>query len=268
MGLVAFACFLLSFFVLWAFSLLLVKFFPCSKHTLIAGQVVYKKDIEDKRRVLLRFQALQLVFAIASMGVFTGAVVLLQRGLPKLEEAVYAIRELNADLQTTLEEGQGIATYTTNAIQPLKETGIRDYVDTENYCSNQTAIELFDIDNTVESMVDSLDDMIGYLEKYHIEGLEGNIKIMLERSDKLDRALSTYTEYDWTAKMYILVLGILSFFLLLRVFSTWFGFGINQEVFAAMTAYFTLPFFSLLIPGGWLITIAFAIGATMNSGEV
>ena len=46
---------------------------------------------------------------------------MLRLGLPTLERAVMAIREQNDDLRSKLEEGQGIAAFTTNAIQPLKK---------------------------------------------------------------------------------------------------------------------------------------------------
>lgn len=264
-GIVAFSIFLLSFLIAWSLVILVFKIRGIYRHGWMAGRVMYQKHVEGKRFAFQRHQKIQLLFALAALGFFTGAAILLRLGLPTLESAVMAIRELNDDLRSTLEEGQGIAAFTTNAIQPLKNSTIEEFSEVSQFCNNQTAIENFNIDTTVDSMAKSLYNMTSFLEKYRIEGLEENINIMLDRSSILDKALQTYTDYDWTAKMYILAFGILCFFLLANIITFWFG--ISKEAFTNLTSYFTLPMFAMMIPGGWLITIAFAVGATMNSGK-
>jgi hypothetical protein len=268
-GLVAFAIFILSFFVFWALSLAFFKLRGIKRYGCIAGQVVYKRNDEDKKAAYNRFQIIQYCFIVAVIGLFVGGIMMLKRGVPYLATAVSDIRELNGDLLVTLMEGEGVAAFTTDSIRsvhdPLAE--IRNYTVFPDYCADKTAIATYKIQTSLEEIVDHMDGVQDFLDRYEFEGLEGNLNIMVKRSHMLGDALSAYIGNDWISKMYVMVIGIVSFFLCCySMVTSWCNLGHPAVKF--MTSYFLLPAFFLSITAGWLLTIAFGVGSAMNSGEI
>jgi len=265
-GIIAFSIFLLSFFLLWALALAFFKWRGIKKYGCIAGQVIYKKNDEDKNKAFNRFQVIQYIFITCIIGLIIGCTMLLNRGVPFLAKAVGEIRVLNSDLRNTLSEGQSGAALTAQGIQavkgPLEE--IRSYTNLDDYCSNADA-NAFRIGTSIDGIVDNMDGVQDFLDRYELEGLESNINIMMDRSNMLEDALDTYSDHDWIAKMYVLSVGSLCVFLFCYTVSSW---CYNPWAGAnLMAAYFVMPAFTLAVLGGWFIMIAFAVGSTMNSGE-
>lgn len=268
-GVIAFAIFLLSFFVLWAMALGYFKWRGIRRYGCVAGQVVYKKDEENKLAAYKRYSFIQYIFIAAFFGLCAGCTMMIKRGVPYLAEAVSDMIKLNNDMSTILVEGQTIATLTANSIanvhKPLTEirnsTVFPDFCDDQNAALNYTILQI-----AIDDVANHMGTVKNFLDRYELEGLESNIDIMAERSDILEDLLSTYIGNDWIPKMYVMVIGILSFFLCCYTIITgWCGFYDPAVKF--VTCYFVLPVFTLVVTLGWCIMILFSAGSIMNSGK-
>ncbi len=267
-GIAAFAIFLLSFFLLWALSIAFFKWRGVKRYGCLAGQVAHKKNDEDKQTAHNRFQIIQYVFIVAVIGVFIGIVMMLKRAVPFLDVAVTDILGLNREMLDALEYGQGAAKYTAEAVRSVHDpiSEIRNVTVFPEYCTDQVAIDTFKIQSTVDDIVDYLSEVQDFLDKYEFEELEENLDVMVDRSHLVQDALTLYLENDWISKMYVLILGILSFFLCCySMVTNWCN--IAKEGAGFMTSYFLLPIFFVGTLGSWFLTVAFASGSAMNSGK-
>lgn len=265
-GIIAFSIFLMSFYLLWLFCMLYFKVRGYKKFGCWAGQMFYKKDVEKKETSYKKYQAIQYMFIVAIFGVFFGSTLLLKMGVPFLAQAVYEISDLNQDLQNTLMEGKVVATYTSQGIQGVKDplTELSSYLDiVGEFCPDENAVNTYKIDATISDMVDLMSGVKDFLERYEVEGLETNLEIMLERSSTLNQVLDTYTDYDWVVRMYTCIVGVLSLFFFVFTLSGWCNVGNHGA--RAMASYFVVPVFVVMVSIGWIMTIFFAVGSTMNS---
>ena len=264
-GIVAFSIFLFSFFLCWFLFMLYFKVRGSKRYGCMAGQVTYKKEVETKDKSFQRYEYIQYVFLLAICGIFFGSALLLKKGVPFLASAVTEIKVLNEDLRNTLSGGKTIATYTSEGIQavqgPLAELG--GYIDINEICTNQSAVNTYKIDSSISDIVDHMSGVEDFLERYEVEGLESNLDIMIDRSKDLDQALDLYTGNDWVVKMYSMIVGVLSFYFLTYTLSGWCNLG--NPAAKAMTSYFVVPLFVLMISIGWMLTILFAVGSVLNS---
>ena len=94
-GLIAFAAFMLSFFLLWALALAYFRYKGLGSFGWLAGRVTHKGDVESKRRAGSFRQFIRILFLISCTGVLVGCGLIVSYGLPDLQKSVMEIMHLN-----------------------------------------------------------------------------------------------------------------------------------------------------------------------------
>ena len=268
-GIVAFCLFLFSFFLLWSLLLAFFKKKGVRKYGCLAGQSLYRKESETRDNSFKRFSKYQYIFITGVMGVFVGCTMLTQRGIEYLAIAVPQIESLNNDMMNTIMEGRNIALDTGSGILAMKEPFalIEQETDLSSKCNDPNYFNLADLANLRNVIVESMNDINVFVARYELEGLEQNLNIMIDRSNKLQTALTTYISHDWIVKMFSTIMAALSVYFLLFIITSWCDFLPRNRGAKIMTGYIVMPLLFILVIISWLLMITFAAGSTMNSGE-
>ncbi len=228
---------------------------------------MHEKNPEDSKKAYKRIQIIQYIFIVAVIGLYVGSIMMLKRGVPYLEAAVSDIRDLNDDLLLTLVEGQSVAGGTGEAIRNLHDPmeDMRNFTIFPEYCADETAVSTYKLQSSIGDIVDYMGGVQDFIDRYKLEGLEGNLDVMVNRAHMLEDALATYISFDWIAKMYVVVICIISFFLFCHTLTSWCRF-VGSPAITYLMSYFFLPVFIIIVTAGWCIATAFAVGSVMNSG--
>lgn len=264
-GIVAFATFLLSLFVVWAVLMISFKIRGIKNCGCMAGQLSHKRDDTQNASSCRRYRNVQNGFILAICGIFIGSAMFLRKGLPNLDTATLDIQELNADFRYTILEGRDIASKTNEGIQAMENSMIRisNITELDEYCPSQVGSDEFQIFTYRDVILGNLTEVKSFIDGNDLKKLYSNLDELLDRSYFLDGILDSYESHDWLGKLFSMLIIVLSAFLLMyMVVGRCFDDTNAAEV---MISYFVLPFFILALSLGWILTIIFASGSMMNA---
>eukprot|EP00562_Extubocellulus_spinifer_P000669 CAMPEP_0178474902 /NCGR_PEP_ID=MMETSP0696-20121128/2838_1 /TAXON_ID=265572 /ORGANISM="Extubocellulus spinifer, Strain CCMP396" /LENGTH=605 /DNA_ID=CAMNT_0020102163 /DNA_START=191 /DNA_END=2008 /DNA_ORIENTATION=+ len=251
-GAIAFGALVAFFFLLWFGHLLGLKARGKERVGCAAGQL-YQEDtanlISDERAAR-RHGRIQFCFILCITGIFLSCAVLLGSAVPTAMDATAKLGELNMDVQAVVYEGIAISQSAMRANAQLKQVNISTLAQATTYCP--MGDDAFDIAGTLEHSLDNIstakDHLESYLDTVKEDGIDTELESLLNATMSFEQGLEWISDNDWSAKLYVLVLCVIS---------TFFLFGLvllkcnmaNDGVQCFM-AYILLPVFIMVILGG------------------
>eukprot|EP00557_Chaetoceros_sp_GSL56_P006125 CAMPEP_0176494844 /NCGR_PEP_ID=MMETSP0200_2-20121128/10331_1 /TAXON_ID=947934 /ORGANISM="Chaetoceros sp., Strain GSL56" /LENGTH=407 /DNA_ID=CAMNT_0017892665 /DNA_START=247 /DNA_END=1467 /DNA_ORIENTATION=+ len=223
----------------------------------MAGQVTFKtpprrrtKTVDENEEVTAyrRYQKIQSIFIISTFGLIISCILFLRKGLPYLDQATIDIKELNFSFRYTILEGIDIASLTNQRLQEIQ---------------TQNGLDDFNVTFYRDGLIDNMKGVQDFVTTHEVDALSFNLNAWLQRSYSADKALDLYASWDWIGKMSSMVIIVLTLFLMM--YTVFRIFSISNYAAESMVKYFVLPSFILALTIGWIITVIYAEGSTMNS---
>jgi len=273
-GIIAFAIFLLCLFSQWAIVMIYFKIRGVKNYGYMAGQVTFKtphrrrtKTVDENEEVTAyrRYQKIQSIFIISTFGLIISCILFLRKGLPYLDQATIDIKELNFSFRYTILEGIDIASLTNQRLQEIQDSiaTLSNITDVNNYCLTQNGLDDFNVTFYRDGLIDNMRGVQDFVTTHEVDALSFNLNAWLQRSYSADKALDLYASWDWIGKMSSMVIIVLTLFLMM--YTVFRIFSISNYAAESMVKYFVLPSFILALTIGWIITVIYAEGSTMNS---
>ena len=272
-GILAFAGLVIFFFLLWAGHLLILKIKGKERVGCAAGQV-YQADasMEAEQRATRRESRLRCAFVLCLLAILTACAVLLGSAVPTALDATAMLSDLTIDVQANIYEGMAISQAASRAQDQLVEVNLDVLVNATTYCPRVTPEgqdgDLFDILSKIENSMDSITTTQAQVHSYTTTaeqdgGTNDDLGSLLNVTMQIERYLDTANDYDYTVKLFVLVLVVLcSFFIYGLILLRCNRSSIGTQRFLA---YIIVPLFTLVVLAGSVFTGAASSVAIMNA---
>lgn len=272
-GIIAFASLVVFFFLLWSGHLLVLKIKGKERVGCAAGQM-YQQDasMEAEQRATRRESRLRCAFVLCLLAILTACAVLLGSAVPTALGATAMLSDLTIDVQANIYEGMAISQAATRARDQLDEVNLDVLVNATTYCPRVTPDgqhwDLFNILSKIENSMDNITTTQAQVHSYTSTaeqdgGTNDDLGTLLNVTMQIERYLDAANDYDYTVKLFVLVLVVLCSFsiyglILLRCNRS----SIGTQRFLA---YIIVPLFTLVILAGAVFTGAASSVAIMNA---
>jgi hypothetical protein len=272
-GILAFASLVVLFFFLWAGHLLILKIKGKKRVGCAAGQVYQADATHEAEEVAIRRESrLRCTFIMCLLSVLTACVVLLGSAVPTALDATAMLGDLIIDVQANIYEGMAISQSASRAQDQLEAVDLDVLMNATTYCPRATPENedgsLFDILSKIEHSMPSITTAQTQIHHYtrvaeQDGGMNSDLEALLNVTMQVERYLDLANDYDYTAKLFVLVMCVLSAFfvyglLLLRCDRS----NLGMQRFLA---YIIIPIFTLVILAGAVFTGAASSLAVMNA---
>ena len=121
--------------------------------------------------------------------------------------------------------------------------------------------------NIIVSIDADFDHVNEYIQKSYLERIRQHIDFIIDETEHIEKAVTTFEENDWIVKMFALFLGGLIIFMIFAAFYEWSGSCQYLFALTCMLELFILPTFVLAIACCWVATSALAFASIFNSGK-
>lgn len=272
-GILAFASFVVFFFLLWAGHLLVLKIKGKERVGCAAGQV-YQQDpsVEAEQRATRRESRLRCTFVLCLLAILTACAALLGSAVPTALDATAMLSDLTIDVQANIYEGMAISQTAARAQNLLDEVDLNVLVNATTYCPRVTPEgedgDLFDILSKIENSMDNISTTQAQIHSYTATaeqdgGTNDDLGSLLNVTMQIERYLDAANDYDYTVKLFVLVLVVLCSFCVYGLIAL----RCNRSSIGTQRflAYIILPLFTLVVLAGAVFTGAASSVAIMNA---
>ena len=272
-GVLAFAGLVVFFFFLWAGHILVLKIRGKERVGCAAGQV-YQQDatMEAEQRATRRESRLRCAFVMCILAILSACAVLLGSAVPTALDATSMLTDLTIDVQANIYEGMAISQAASRAQSQLEEVDLNVLINATTYCPRVTPEDndgsLFGILAKIEHVLPNITTARAQIHAYTTTaerdgGTNTDLESLLNVTMQIERYLEIANDYDYTAKLFVLVLCVLCAF---------FVYGLvhlkcNRSNFGTQNflAFIITPLFSILVLAGIAFTGASSAVAILNA---
>mmetsp|Transcript_685 Transcript_685/g.1202 ORF Transcript_685/g.1202 Transcript_685/m.1202 type:complete len:772 (+) Transcript_685:336-2651(+) len=265
-GLLAVSYFIISVFIMWAAAIIALRCLGPRRATFFAGRIRIKSDKSESFRLPRYIWKLRCLFMVLGISVILCSVALVGPGMTSIDNVAYSARKLNRDISDITTQGLLITDSISRAKTNLERLNVDQLMDVGSKCPvflNNSVVSnesLTTIMTEIKSEIDSLKD---YMEENDFNGVQDQIRSVMDGSEILEIAATLFEENDWIARMYAVVLDGIVFFMIISSCITLSG--KNPPALKFMNMFFILPAFVILIIGSWFMTSFIATAAISNA---
>uniref|UniRef100_A0A6U3T8E0 Protein tweety homolog n=1 Tax=Ditylum brightwellii TaxID=49249 RepID=A0A6U3T8E0_9STRA len=263
-GVGAFSLFLLFFFIVWGISLLMLTFAGHHRVGWGSGRI-YTTGKRDVQAAFILKRRIQFLFTISCLPVFLGCVTLIGDGLGPAQVAVVEMKKLNQDIRSVIYEGMNIATTALRVQKNLSPDQVGPLFEVDKLCLKKIDDPLVNytyLSSTLDGIANEFDRISAYINE-NISEVHTDMLMLRESSKKVEDYFIWFQENDWLVKMFVLLIGTITLFMLsATILST---FGLSNPPLRFMIGYFLLPIFITLLLAASLGSCALAVVTIMNA---
>jgi hypothetical protein len=239
---------------------------------LCAGRM--RVECDEKGRFNMPSYAWKLRFTCIIMGgwIILFCLALVGPGLASVKTTSISIRKLNREVNDLTTQGMLILDSVERVKWNIDKLDVQSILMVEAACPN-LANNTFISDESLKSLIKALEKEFNRLTaqfKYmDLEEIRQHIDSILDGTERIEIAVTTFEENDWIVRMFALVIGGLTVFMTLAAFSACSGICIYRYL-AALTCMLQMlifPTFVLAIICCWIATSALAFASIFNSGK-
>jgi hypothetical protein len=193
-------------------------------------------------------------------------------GLASVKSTSISIRKLNRDINDLTTQGMLILDSVERVKWNLDKLDVQSIMMVEAACpnlANNTFISDESLNSTIKALNKEFNQLTAQLQYVDLEEIRKHIDYILDGTDHVEIAVTTFEENDWIVRMFALVIIGLTVFMILAACSLCSGICIYRYLAAltCMLQIFILPTFVLAIICCWIATSALAFASIFNSGN-
>ncbi len=188
-------------------------------------------------------------------------------GLASTKTASNSIRKLSRDVNELITEGMLILDSVERVKWNIDKLDVQSILMVGEACPNSKYMNGILSASTIEGIDEDFDRLKEQIQNIDLEGIRHYVDFVVDGTDHVEIAVTTFEENDWIVKMSALLLGGLTLFMTLAACSA--GSGIHRYIPALtwMLESFILPTFVLANICCWVATSALAFASIFNSGK-
>ena len=237
---------------------------------LCAGRVLVKCDEKGQFRPPPYVWKLRCTFILFGYCMFVLCMTLVGPGLASIKTTSATLRKLSRDVNDLTTQGLLILDSVQRVKWNIDELDVHSMLRVEEACptlENSTFI----LNNSSRSSIDSLEKKFIQLKEQiqntDLEKIRQHIDFIMDGTEHIETAATTFEENDWIVKMFVLFLGVLIFFMIFAACSAWSGIHRYLSGLTCMLELLILPTFVLAIICCWIATSALAFVSISNAGK-
>ena len=191
-------------------------------------------------------------------------------GLASIKTTSATLRKLSRDVNDLTTQGLLILDSVQRVKWNIDELDVHSMLRVEEACptlENSTFI----LNNSSRSSIDSLEKKFIQLKEQiqntDLEKIRQHIDFIMDGTEHIETAATTFEENDWIVKMFVLFLGVLVFFMIFAACSAWSGRCQSLSALTCTSEFIFLPTFVLAIVCCWIATSALAFVSISNAGK-
>ena len=188
-------------------------------------------------------------------------------GLASTKTTSKSIRNLSRDVTELIAEGMLILDSVERVKRNIDKLDVQSILMVGEACPNSKYVNGILSASTIKGIDEDFDRVKEQIQNIDLEGIRHYVDFVVDGTDHVEIAVTTFEENDWIVKMSVLFLGGLTLFMTLAACSA--GSGIHRYIPAltCMLESFILPTFVLAIICCWAATSALTFASIFNSGE-
>lgn len=249
----------MALFIFWTALIITFKCMGPQRVGLCAGRI--HVDCDEKGRFIKQptnVWKIRVAFIIAGCWMFLCLTALIGPGLQSIKNTSVSIRKLNQNTNDVATQGMLILDQVQRAKWNIDELDVQSLpMMVKKTCPKSKSVI------KIDAKFDQLEEVI---QEVDIEEIRQHIDIVMNGNMLIETAVNFVEEYDWIIKMFTLVLGVLTFFMIFASFSAWSDMYRYLSVLTAMMNLFILPLFVLAIMCCWIVSSALAVAGISNAG--
>ena len=223
-----------------------------------AGRVLVKCDEKGQFRPPSYVWKLRCTFILFGCCMFGLCMALVGPGLASIETTSASMRKLSRDVNDLITQGLVIMDSVERVKRNINGSDVQSMLKVGEACPKSEAILRIDRD---------FDLMNGYIQQIYLEEIRQHIDFIVDGTDHIETAVISVEENDWIVKMFVLILGVLIFFMIFAACSAWSGIYRYLSALTCMLELLILPTFVLAIICCWIATSALAFASISNAGK-
>ena len=235
-----------------------------------AGRMRVKCDENGQFRTPSYAWKLRLTFIIFGCWLILFCMALASLGLASIKTTSVSIRKLNRDVNDLTTQGMLILESVKRVKWNIDEFDVPLLRVVEEACPNLEN-NRFISDKSLKSSIKVLEKEFNQLKEemqnFDLEGIRQHIDFIMDGTEYIESAVTTFEENDWIIKMFVLTLGGLTVFMIFAAFSAWNGVYRYLSALTCMLELFILPTFAIAIIFCWIATSALAFASIFSSGK-
>ena len=237
---------------------------------LCAGRMRVKCDEMGQFRPPSYAWKLRLTFIIFGCWLILFCMALAGPGLASIKTTSVSLRRLNRDVNDLTTQGMLILESVKRVKWNIDEFDVPLLRLVEEACPNLENNRFISDESlgssikVLEKEFNQLREEIQYIDS---EGIRQKIDFIMDGTEHIESAVTTFEENDWIVRMFALGLGGLTVFMIFAALSAWNGMCRYLSALTCMLELFILPTFAIAIICCWIATSALAFASIFNSGK-
>jgi hypothetical protein len=126
----------------------------------------------------------------------------------------------------------------------------------------------FPIPEAIVRIATEFDQFQRQLQIINFKEIRKQLYFTMDLLEQIVRMLIRFEENDWIIRMFALVMGVLTFFMIIQSFLAWSGGCQYLSKLKVSSEYIVLPLFILGIAFCWIVTAAIAFTGVINAGKL
>ena len=245
--------FIMSLFIFWAALLIAFKCMGTQRVGLCAGRMYVECD--EKGNFIKRptyVWKIRVIFIFFGLCMLYLCIALAGPGLISIKKTSSSMRRLIFDTDRLIARGLEIMTSAESA-----KLGINNGLD---------KLSMLSIDKTFP-IPEVIVNMARQLQNINFEEIRKQLYVTMDGFEQIGKILIRFEENDWIIRMFALVMGVLTFFMIIQSCLAWNGGWRYLSKLRVTSEYIILPLFTVGIACCWIVTAALAFAGIINAGK-
>ena len=250
----------MSLFIFWTAFLIAFKCMGTQRAGLCAGRMYV--DCDEKGQLIKQpayVWKIRVIFIFFGLCVLYLCIALAGPGLASIKKTSSSMRRLIFDTDELITRGLEIMDLTESA-----KVGIHDGMDMLSMLSID---KTFPIPEAIVRIATEFDLFQRQLQNINFKEIRKQLYFTMDGFEQIEKILIIFEENDWIIRMFALVMGVLTFFMIIQSFLAWSGGCRYLSKLRVILEYSILPLFTVGIACCWIVTAAIAFAGIINAGK-
>ncbi|KAL3804269.1 hypothetical protein ACHAW5_005867 [Stephanodiscus triporus] len=264
-GILAVSFFITSLFIFWAAVIITCKCMGKRRVGLCAGRVLVKCDEKGQFRPPPYVWKLRCTFILFGCCMFGLCMTLVGPGLASIKTTSVTIRKLSRDVDDLMTQGLVILDSVERVKRNIDGLDVQSMLKAGEACPTLKDMNEILSASSIQDIDEKFDRLKEQIQNTDLEKIRQHIDLIMDGTEHIETAATTFEENDWIVKMFVLFLGVLVFFMIFAACSAWSGRCQSLSALTCTSEFIFLPTFVLAIVCCWIATSALAFVSISNA---
>ena len=236
----------------------------------LAGRVRVLCDERGKPKHTTDTWPLRVSFMILCCIMIMLGFALVGPGLQSLSRTSTSTRKLNRDVKDVGVQSLLILDTVRRVRWNIEDLNVSELAEAARNCpnaQNNTFTTDGKIRDTIANVDREFEEMKRYLNETDFESVKSHVHAVLDGTESVDEALTSFEKNDWMVRMFIMAFDVSIVFMFLAACASLSGKMRAFPALRCMTMMIFLPIFAVSVACFWVAAITLGIGSMANAGE-